>query len=151
VETYYERNKEKVKKRVKARYLANKDQVLEIGKKWKKANKGKWKTYQDKWLDKNPTYAMCHNAKRRAKLSDLAFDLNWKEIVIPTHCPILGIELNQEGFRDSLASLDRIDPFRGYTKDNVKVISLKANRIKAEGDAEVHERIADYIRNPDKY
>lgn len=33
--------------------------------------------------------------------------------------------------RDNAPSLDRIDPRGGYTKDNVIIVSFKANRIKS--------------------
>lgn len=151
MESYYERNKEKIKARSSKRYYDNKEKHSEYNKQYRLKNPEKFREFRKRWLVLNPAYDMYHNAKRRAKELGIPFDIKSKDIKIPSHCPILGIELGQENFRDSAASLDRIHPELGYTKDNIKVISLKANRIKAEGSAEVHERIADYIRNPDKY
>lgn len=148
---WYQNNKEEIRARTKAYYENNKEACSIRNIKWKMENSDKFKASQNKWTAKNPKYTMYHNAKRRARELNLPFEMNWKEIFIPTHCPILGIVLWQEGYRDSSASLDRINPKLGYVKGNIKVISLKANRIKAEGTAEEHEKIADYIRNPDKY
>jgi len=63
------------------------------------------------------------------------FDLERSDIVIPSHCPVLGIPLDcaAEPLSDHLPSLDRIDNTKGYVKGNVWVISWRANRIK--GDA----------------
>lgn len=47
-------------------------------------------------------------------------------------CPIFGIKLefNNAGFRETSPSIDRIDSSKGYTPDNIQIISWKANRIK---------------------
>ena len=46
-------------------------------------------------------------------------------------CPVFGIDLKFDGDRDSSPSLDRIDPSKGYTKENTIWISFKANRMKS--------------------
>lgn len=47
-------------------------------------------------------------------------------------CPVFGLVLTkQRGFAsDTSASLDRLDPNKGYTPDNILVMSLRANRAK---------------------
>jgi hypothetical protein len=90
----------------------------------------------------NPEYAMWEQAKYRAT-SDilrrgrepLDFDIEVSDIVIPTHCPILGIELSwKEGGPRApwKPSLDRIDSSKGYVKGNVQVISYRANVLKRD-------------------
>lgn len=77
------------------------------------------------------------------------FTIDFGDIDFPTHCPILGIELNyftEHGWEDSSPSFDRIDPKKDYCKGNVAVISMRANRIKNDGTAEEHEKIAQFIR-----
>jgi len=72
--------------------------------------------------------------KSRAKKNEIPFDLTIEDIVIPTECPILGIplEFNQgrQGYFANSPSVDRIDPKKGYTKGNVRVISARANLLK---------------------
>ena len=79
--------------------------------------------------------------KSRAKKDGTEFNLDLSDIVVPTHCPVLGLELglvNQgSGYHTNSPSLDRIDPTKGYTKGNVRVISARANLLKS--DATAHE------------
>jgi hypothetical protein len=68
--------------------------------------------------------------KNRAKNKNLDFDLVDKhDIIIPPRCPYLGIEF-EYGHPDYSMSVDRIDCTKGYTKDNIEVISTLANRMK---------------------
>lgn len=83
----------------------------------------------------SPEAKMLQRAKGRAKLKGLEFDLTVKDIIIPKHCPILGIELvcksGTSGGQKNSPALDRKDSIRGYTKDNVQVISHLANMMKS--------------------
>ena len=76
------------------------------------------------------------------EFSILINDIQW-----PTHCPILGIELDY--FADhrveNSVSFDRLDPTKGYIPGNVIITSWRANRIKNDGTAEEHRRIACFI------
>lgn len=90
--------------------------------------------YYDKWRDKGKY--LYYNAKRRAKAKGLPFNLDREDIIIPTHCPVLGIPLmvnkNPESKTgDGSPSLDRLIPELGYVKGNVVVMSHKANRMKS--------------------
>lgn len=83
---------------------------------------------------------MLTDARRRAKARGLEFDLVLDDIYIPMLCPVLGIPLKlNNGFlsKENSPSLDRIRTNQGYTKDNIAVISHRANRLK--GDATVEE------------
>ena len=79
--------------------------------------------------------------KRRAKKEGILFDLDVSDVVIPEACPVLGIKLvttNQgRGYHTNSPSLDKIDPTKGYTKGNVRIISARANLLK--NDATAHE------------
>ena len=44
-------------------------------------------------------------------------------------------------------SLDRIDPTGGYTPDNIRVISYRANWIKNDGTLDEHQKIAAYMES----
>ena len=91
-----------------------------------------------------PEWKMHQRAKQRAKRLGREFTLKVEDISIPAMCPILGIPLvvhrgNSGAFADS-PSLDRTDNDRGYTKDNIRVLSQRANQMK--GDASVEELLA---------
>jgi hypothetical protein len=78
-------------------------------------------------------YTMWKNAKGRAKKNNMEFNIQPGDVIIPEFCPLLGIPLTHGvGFmHDNSPQLDRRDTLRGYTKDNIWVISLKANRSKS--------------------
>jgi hypothetical protein len=63
-------------------------------------------------------------------------------------CPIFGFKLewNGSGFRETSPSLDRIDSNKGYIKDNVQIISWKANRIKGYASVEELEILLAYLK-----
>ena len=90
---------------------------------------------------KNPLDYKFREAQRRAKKRGLEFDITIDDIVIPDYCPLLGmkLEVNTQGAQYNSPSLDRIDSSRGYTKDNIWVISHRANTVK--NDASLEELI----------
>jgi hypothetical protein len=47
---------------------------------------------------------------------------------------------------DNSPSLDRINPEKGYVRGNIAIISYRANRMKADGTADEHRLIAEWIR-----
>lgn len=77
---------------------------------------------------------MLRGARLRASKAGVPFDLKREDIQVPTHCPVLGIPLTRTPGRatDSTPSLDRIVPADGYVKGNTVVVSLRANRAKAD-------------------
>ena len=96
---------------------------------------------------RTPASKMLSAAKQRARRKDLPFNLELEDIVVPTHCPVLGMELKSgtRQDRDASPSLDRIDPALGYVKGNVHVISLKANRIKNDASLEELKAVTKYF------
>ena len=87
------------------------------------------------------------SAKQRAKKKGLSFDLRLEDIEFPEQCPVFGVPLvgGSRHKHDSAPSLDRIDATKGYTLDNVAIISHRANFVKSNGTAEEHRKIADWI------
>ena len=79
-------------------------------------------------------YSMYHRAKSRAKRRDMEFTLSKEDVVIPDRCPVLDIPLKigDDSHSAGSPSLDRIDNDKGYTTDNVCVISYRANSIKRD-------------------
>lgn len=125
---YREKNREKTKKAKKEWYERNKEHALR-----------KDKERRSKSLEAKVKYLLS-SARRRAKKRGIEFDVDFLDLQVPTHCPLLGIELSyfNEGIHSpNSASLDRIDSSLGYTKNNVWIISNRANKIK--NDATVPE------------
>lgn len=88
--------------------------------------------------------------KQNAKNGKWEFTIDFWDLVWPTHCPILGLELLYSSpfdvRADASVSFDRIDSTKGYIPGNVQVLSWRANRIKNDGTAEEHQKIADFMR-----
>lgn len=85
-----------------------------------------------------------------AESSDIAFSLNLGNVLWPEYCPALGIKLDyfrkgQGKQTDYSPSFDRLNPDEGYTPENTRVISNRANRIKNNATAAQLRAIADYI------
>lgn len=89
----------------------------------------------------HPTRHMLNNSKQRAKVAGLEHTLTIDDIVIPDFCPVLGIKLETGNRKEhhNAPSIDRIDNEKGYTKDNILVVSTRANLIKK--DATIDELI----------
>ena len=107
-------------------------------------------------LDFNYRLQMLINAsKQRAKLNSREHDINVDDIkaIYPSdgYCPIFGLKLefNGAGFRDSSPSIDRIDSTKGYTRDNIQIISWKANRIKGAASLQDLEMLVAYLKQGD--
>lgn len=80
-------------------------------------------------------------------------------ILLPDVCPIFGIELNYYGNPDGKPgwargddspSLDQIIPSKGYTPENIQIISWRANRIKNDSTPEELRLLADYMEGREK-
>ena len=99
---------------------------------------------QVEWTEKRLKY---RNKERAAKSLGIPFEIEFHEINWPTYCPMLGVLLNYcaEKREENSPSFDRIDPSLGYVKGNVQIISWRANRLKNDGTAEEHRKIADYL------
>lgn len=94
-------------------------------------------------------YKFWKYAKKRARDFKLDFNIEISDIEIPEFCPILGIKLIA-GIRkcsDNSPSLDRVNPKRGYIKGNIKIISLRANRLKQDSNIEELKNIIKYIED----
>jgi hypothetical protein len=101
---------------------------------WNADNKDKRREYRKKWVEGNGPLYLLIKAQNRARQQNLAFDLEIGDIVIPETCPYLGIPLVLElgkGQTPNSPSIDRVDNSKGYTKDNIQIISRKANTMKS--------------------
>lgn len=129
-------------KKLSSRLKRQSDQGEVLRKKrrqWRADNPEASKLIGKKRRLRNPIKYKLGMARHRAKILGVAFDLEESDIIIPKKCPILGIELRLSNRpRDPYSpSIDRIDNDKGYTKDNIVIISNRANAIK--GDATMEE------------
>lgn len=103
---------------------------------------------QEKWKRRNHVKVMWMNAKHRALRAGLEFTITPDDISVPSHCPVLGIPLIP-GVGKTTAnspSIDRFDNSRGYTPDNIRIISCRANSLKSDANVDELEAVAQYMR-----
>lgn len=97
----------------------------------------------------SPESKMLQRAKNRAGAKNLEFNLKLEDIKIPEYCPIMGIKLEccsgKPGGKKNSPSLDRIKSNKGYTKDNIMVISHLANMMKSMATEQELLIFAKYI------
>lgn len=93
------------------------------------------------------------SAKWRAKRAGIPFEITVADIIVPSHCPVLGMPLVIQHRRGAMQadipnspSLDRIDNTLGYVPGNVVVVSYRANRIKCDATVNDLEAVADFYR-----
>lgn len=87
---------------------------------------------------------MLHRCKSRAIQKKLDFNLSKRDIKIPEICPVLGIQLKAGTLYTP--SVDRIDPTKGYVKDNIQIISNRANLLKNNGTIEEFEKLLIFLK-----
>lgn len=150
---YNQRPEVKVRKLEHARKWAATDE----GKAYEKSDKRRAqarKTFKDRYPKRTietKQKALLRIIKKRASDKGLAFDLKHDKIIWPTHCPVFGTQLvygqrAEKGAWANGASVDRINPLKGYTLDNIVVMSWRANRIKSDATVEDLEKIVSFLR-----
>lgn len=129
---------EKHKERLKEEYKINPEK--------RKYAKDRSKSFREN----NPEAVIYGQARYRhyERFADTEFNLSIEDIVIPAACPILNVKLSKPGGDKKYSpSLDRIDNTVGYVKGNVRVVSYKANHMKADASREELENFANNILN----
>lgn len=132
---YYQNNKDKWAINTEEKRLRK----IENQKRYMEKHKEKVKKYKNKWTENNYEWVLFNLAKNRSKRNGIEFNLELSDIVIPSHCKYLGIPLTKgwgKGIQLSNASIDRIDNTKGYTKDNIQIISRQANEMKRQSSIE---------------
>lgn len=124
----FQREKDSISKQ--KRYLRNK-----LHKDYKRKNEWNWALYK--------------YAQQRAREHHLDFTIKPSDIIVPKICPVLGIELKQSEGKpnDNSPTLDRLNPNLGYIKENICVMSNRANRLKNNGSLEEHEKVLSFLKN----
>lgn len=110
----------------------------------------KQKRYYDKWREDNPgksyygtEYRLYYGARDRCRKSGVEFNITVDDITIPVLCPVLKVEMVRGG--RYAPSLDRIEPAKGYTPDNIQVMSKLANRMKNDSTPEEQRKFAEWV------
>lgn len=124
----------------------------ESKRKWRQSHLKEIREYQKFKLNTAINYRRSHlfsGVKSRAKKKEIEFDLVFSEIEWPEVCPILNIQIDymKRDHTDDSPSFDRVDPTKGYTKDNVRIISLRANQLKNNGTLDQFKSIIHYMEN----
>jgi hypothetical protein len=90
---------------------------------------------------KHPLQRWLYRLRGRAKEKQLEFNLTEDDLVVPAVCPILNIPLKKAyGLKtDNSPTVDRIRNDQGYVPGNIRIVSHRANRLKA--DANIAELI----------
>ena len=106
-------------------------------------------SYNDRRRRADKRIRIHEKAKQGAKKRGIHWDLEIKDIVIPDTCPILGIPIFRTGTKRTAnsPSLDRIDNNIGYTKNNVHVISWRANDLKKDATPEEIFKLAEFFKS----
>lgn len=95
-----------------------------------------WAVRQKILHRQDPRIELLKKAKRRANEKNIEFSLLLDDLVIPKICPVLGIEIKVGDGKvmPYSPSIDRIDNNKGYIKDNVRIISWRANSLKSDAN-----------------
>lgn len=83
-------------------------------------------------------------AKRNIPFTLLPKDID--EIGIPITCPILGIPIHfhRHHAKDDSISFDRIDSSKGYSIDNLVIVSNRVNKLKSNATLEEMKQIVEF-------
>ena len=95
---------------------------------------------------------LLQQAKARAKKKDILCNLTLEELISlfpkDKKCPVLGIDLfwGVGSDRWNSPSIDRLDAKGNYTKDNIMIISWRANKIKSDCTVKEIEDVLNYMK-----
>lgn len=97
----------------------------------------------------NPARQMLVNARAHARRLGVEFSIILQDIRIPDVCPVFGVPLvvgHRRKRNWNSPSLDRINSSKGYTPDNIQVISWRANCLKRDATVEELEKLVFYMK-----
>ena len=114
---------------------------------WYKNNRAKALEYAS-YKNLSVETLLCKRARNRAARAKIFFDLKKNDIAVPALCPVFKVPMKRG--TPYAPSLDRIDPTKGYTKDNIQIISRKANTMKSNASVEELRKFANWIINPNE-
>ena len=97
---------------------------------------------------------LLEGAKVRAKRNNISCTLTVDELLglypVDNMCPVLNIPLfwgtSGKGNRNNSPSLDRINPKGDYVKENICIISWRANMLKSDATVEEIQALYYYMK-----
>lgn len=130
-------------------YSENKEQINRQSREFNLKNAEFVAARKLRYRENNVEKRMVYTAQRRAAKKGWDFNLEVSDIIIPEYCPVLGLklELYNKSMRRTSPSLDRIDSSKGYTKDNIQVISWLANTMKTNATFSELHAFAEWVLN----
>jgi len=157
--TYSKENQLKIKHNKKLYYQKNKKLLLESSKRYHHLNKKKISTTNKarRRTHDGIVKELLRGAQRRAKKLDLEFELDYRTISAFVknypRCPVRNIKfvVGDGVIHPDSRTIDRIDPRKGYTKDNVFLVSNLANKVKNNGTLNELEQLIKNLTNIQKY
>lgn len=131
------KNVEKERQRDRERYRTNPERRFNT-QKLRAANIERYKANDVRRHALDPRKKMLRTARFRAQKHRRECTLVLSDIVVPEVCPLLGIPIfvGSRAVKNNSPTLDRKDSSKGYTPDNVWVVSWRANRIKSDATLE---------------
>lgn len=102
--------------------------------------------YRRAQKERDPALYLFRKARSRAERNGIPFTIELKDVVVPTHCPVLDIKLTFGKLHNpSSPSLDRRDNSKGYVRGNVVVISYRANILKKDATPKELAQLAEFF------
>lgn len=172
---YYAEHREACRASSAKYHAANKEERAEYKRKWRAENKEEIAEYNRKYhaehkeeiaayaiaisrTTEGQARALVKSARSRAKKFGLEFSLTHPpiaEIIAKGTCQMTGLPFTTihaseiKALKHSRkASIDRIDPFKGYTFDNIKVVICQYNMAKDQWtEAELVEFCENYLEH----
>ncbi len=123
--------------------MKTKEEKKAYAKKWSLDNKDKKKLYAERYRNKHLNKYLLKSCKRNALARNHIFDITHEDIVIPDVCPVFKVPFKRNTML--AASVDRIDSNKGYTKDNIQIISRLANLMKSNSTKEQRVLFAKWV------
>lgn len=121
----------------------NSESLKEYSKKYLQKKKQNFEFRLQMLLNASKQRALSKNREHTITLEDIK-----EAYPIDNKCPVFGfdLEFGDAGFREKSPSIDRIDSSKGYTKDNIQIISWKANRLKSSATTEDLEILLAFLK-----
>lgn len=106
------------------------------------------KTAKVSWAKVPIENKIFNRTKARAKAKNIKFDLTLDDIVLPEKCPVFDKPFVY-GDPNWTYSIDRNNPELGYIKENVSIISNRANMIKSVATIDEIEKVKNWMSKID--
>jgi len=143
---YGQKHRVSIGEKSKTRRALNRERCLVLGRALYRKHIEKVRNY----YDSNKIRFMWSGAKKRATARNLEFTINQTDIVLLEKCPVLGIDILyniRSAPTHNSPTVDRVDNSKGYTPDNIRIISYRANSLKNDANKEEIEKIVSFYQN----